>query len=97
MLERELVPQLVRRTNQNRGLAGRLQYGSPAQQLGIPDAQRLRSSVATPFVLGSLNTPVGTVRKAFPNGALTRGLDGRTRLQRTTIMRTKGLRHGWLT
>ncbi len=41
------------------------------------------SSVATPFVLIPFRTAAGTARQGYPDGAL-RGLDGRTRLQRTT-------------
>ena len=84
-------PQSIRCTNQDCRVAARLQQCSPAQQLGVSNSGRVRRPVATPFVLGSLDIAGGTARKAFPYGALTRGLDGRTRLQRTTIMRTEAL------
>jgi hypothetical protein len=51
---------------------------------GVPNAGRIRSSVATPFVLLHSDTAAGTVRQGYPDGALWRGLNRRTRLRTAT-------------
>jgi len=90
----KLVPQSARCTPENFHLARRLQSRPPAQQLGLSNPGRIRSTVATPFVPADLHTAARTVGQGCPDGALTCGLDQRTWPQRKQPdMRTKGSQH----
>jgi hypothetical protein len=56
----------------------------PHSSLAYRTPNEFASIMAAPFVLNEFDAAAGTARQGYPDGALTRGLDGRTRLQPIT-------------